>query len=98
MFSMGERKVRPGEKLTEAEVRAIPRANLNSLRDSGYLQIYPKQDVAIAAELAPIVTTRFAIHRGCGKYDVIEGVKLNENILTKAEAEVLVAEGIQASN
>lgn len=91
-FTMGERKIRPGDTLTEDEVLAIPKPNLTALRDSGYLQVYPKQ-AAIQSALAAIATTRFPIHRGCGKYDVIDGVQLNTEQLTKEQALALVAEG-----
>lgn len=88
----GEVWKRPGDPLTEEEVLSIPRANLVALRDSGYLQIYPKAARAIAPEIEKIATTRFAIHRGCGKYDVIEGIQLNEKQLTKDEAFALVGQ------
>lgn len=88
----GEVWKRPGERLTEEEVGSISRANLVALRDSGYLQIFPKQDAAIAPALEPMVTSRFAVHTGAGKYDVIEGVKLNDGPLSKEEAEAVVAQ------
>lgn len=95
----GEIWKRPGDRLSAAEVAEISKPNLIALRDAGYLQVFPKDPgTAIAPELAPIATTRFPIHRGCGKYDVIEGVQLNDHQLSKDEAEALVAAGTNPKN
>lgn len=85
----GVRKARPGEKLTEEQVRAMPRANLKALKASGKLHVIGKAESERASP-AQI----FVVHRGSGKYDVIEGVKINDEPITKEQAEAL--SGVEA--
>jgi hypothetical protein len=82
-FDMGTRTVYPGETLTREQVLAIPTANRRALINTGRLEVYPIAPMAAG-------TKRFAIHMGMGKFDVIEGTKLNNAPLTRAEAEAML--------
>lgn len=80
-FLFGEKQLMAGDRLTEEQVRSIPVNNRNALRDSNFLSIFPKSPDRSGQV--------FVIHRGMGKYDVIDGVKINDEPLTKEEAEAL---------
>lgn len=69
--------------LTGDEVRAIPPANLKAFVSIGTLELYPLPPL-------PPDMQRFCFHMGMGKFDVIEGYKLNPQPLTRAEAEGLL--------
>lgn len=84
-----------GEVITRDEVDAMNPANVIAL---------VKQEKLRPFFAAPIkdgegrTVTRHAIHRGCGKYDVIEGVKLNDEQLSKEEAEAMVGQAVTLTN
>lgn len=82
-FDLGPRTVTIGETLTAEQVREIRPANLKAMVNQGKLELYPLSPAAIG-------TRRFAIHMGMGKFDVIEGVKVNASPLTRAEAEAML--------
>lgn len=79
-FSFGTRRLEVGDRLTEAEVRSIPKDNFNALKSSGNIHVLTKRGAQGES---------FLVHRGSGKYDVIQGVKLNAEPLSKEEAEAL---------
>ena len=81
--TIGPRTVLNGEKLTAEQVREIPSANLKAFVNTGVLELYPVAPV-------PKDSQRFAIHMGMGRFDVIEGYKLNDKPLTRAEAEAML--------
>lgn len=87
-FKFGERRLVHGDTLTGDQVRSIRPTNRSSLVDKGYLMLWPKgqnESVPGAAEVE-----RHVVARGFGRYDVIEGRKLNtEGLLTKEEAYAL---------
>lgn len=85
-FTFGDRELTTRDRLTADEVRSIPLANLNALINTGKIELWP------AAPEQMFVAERFAVNRGFGKWDVIEGRKLNETSLTKIEAEALAAD------
>jgi hypothetical protein len=87
-FNRGGNHLKAGTKLTADEVRSIPMVNRRALAVSGALDVYPvtPQTVAVPADLA-----RFVIHRGAGMYDVIEGRKLTDEPIARAEAEAMAA-------
>lgn len=87
-FNMGGKDVLPGAVLAQVDLEKIPQVNLRSLLSTGKLELFP---VAPGAPDA-IEMSRFAVHTGAGKYDVIEGVKLNDGPLSKEEAEAVVAQ------
>lgn len=82
-LTLGPRTVLSGETLTAEQVREIPSANLKAFVNIGVLELYPMAPV-------PKDARRFAIHMGMGKFDVIEGYKLNDKPLTRGEAEALL--------
>lgn len=83
-FTFGERELTSKDVLTADEVASIPIANLNALINTGKLELFPATPFTFVAE-------RFAVNRGFGKWDVVEGRKLNDAPLTKVEAEALAA-------
>lgn len=85
-FTMGGEVIERGAELTADQVHAIPRANLNSLINGGFLHPYPPADVPPPRENVE----RFLVRRSDLKYDVVEGVRVNAEPLAKAEAEALL--------
>lgn len=83
VFSLGGRHLMASDMMTADEVRAIPTANRRALTEQQYIEIWPSHESA-AADMP-----RHIVSRGAGKYDVIAGVKLNEHLLSKDEAEAL---------
>lgn len=82
LFNSPANPVRVGMTLTREQVLAYPSRNRQSLIDGGYLSIHPR---------VPAGETHI-VSRGFGKFDVIEGRKLNVDPLeSKEEAEALVA-------
>lgn len=86
-FIFGERDMIAGDQLTAEEVVSIPRANLMALINTGKIELWPGAPDGAQT----FVAERFACNRGFGKWDVIEGRKLNDAPLTKDEAEALAA-------
>lgn len=83
----GGEMVLAGTRLTEEQVRAMPRANRESLVDNHRLHILSKSQASVGPLSAD--TQVFTVHLGGGKYNVIEGVKINDEPITKEEAEAL---------
>lgn len=83
-FTACGRRLVSGDLLTGDEVRSLPVANRNALIENRFLEIWPA---------GPTQGKRFLVHLGRGKYDVIEGRKVNAVSVTKEEAEALVATG-----
>lgn len=81
VFRMGDDFAKPGEPLTREQVLAFPQANRQALIDNKYIDVYPPA----AAEGDLLI-----VSRGFGKYDVIQGRKLNIEPLTKEQAEAMV--------
>lgn len=80
-FNMGTERVAPGTNLTREQVVGI--RNRQSLYDNGQLGIYPPNPAEPVGEL-------MIYSRGFGKFDVIRGFKLNDEPMSKEEAEALV--------
>lgn len=74
-FQFGASEKVAGDKLTAEEVAGIPLANLHSLINTNIIELYPK---------AP-GSQRFLVPNG-DKFDVVEGVKLNDKPLALAQA------------
>lgn len=83
-FRMGTEQVRMGRPLTEAEIMTMPVANRRALIDKGMIIVYPRTPVVPSGD-----GERHVVARGFGKYDVIEGHKLNDKPLTKDAARAL---------
>lgn len=81
-FTNNGRQMKAGDSLKADEVIKFPRANRIALVDAGFIEIYPK-----AAGSAIEGAERFIVGNGKHHYDVIHGVKLNEQPLTKAQAD-----------
>lgn len=74
-------RAKPGSSLSEALVRAMK--NRMALESAGYIKIFAKNP--IAAE--PVGDAkRYVVHCGQGRYDVIEGSRLNSEFLSKDAA------------
>jgi hypothetical protein len=78
-FTLGAGAVLAGASLTGDQVRALPIANRRAFVDSGFLEIWP-----VGGE-------RHVVPRGGGKFDVIEGRKLNDAPLSLEDAKELAA-------
>lgn len=83
-----------GTELTADQVKAIPLSNRRALIDNGHIVVMPRAvldetrpDNGLPAEPGE----RFPVHEGGGRWSVYEGRKLNENPLSKDEAEALAA-------
>lgn len=85
-FTRGGEYIKAGTRLSPDDVRSIPIVNRRALAVSGALDIFPVAPAHDAADF-----DRYVIHRGGGHYDVIAGRKLNDEPLSKAEAEGLAA-------
>ena len=84
VFSISGRHAKSGDELSADEVRAIPVANRRALVDAGYIEVWPMPRRADVSEME-----RHVVSRGAGKYDVIAGVKLNDELLSRDEAAAL---------
>jgi hypothetical protein len=84
-FRMGTNYVPANTRLTPEQVFSIRPANRQALIDKGFIVVWPKGGDAPA-----IAGKKFAVHRGAGLYDVYEGRKLNDEPLSREEAELLV--------
>lgn len=82
-FMFGEVEKLSGETLTAEEVQSIPRANLNALVNTGRLELWPmsKDEVDVSQ-----YKSRFLVHRGNGRYDVIEGRRITDAPIPRDEA------------
>jgi hypothetical protein len=73
---------RPGTTLSEALVRAMK--NRMALESAGYIKIFAKNPIQAAPPEGD--AKRYIVHCGQGRYDVIEGTRLNTEFLSKEEA------------
>lgn len=83
-----------GTMLDQEHLRMLPPANRNALIENRFIQVWPlmAKDGAAAVARAPVPLVpheRHVISRGFGKFDVIEGRKLNADPLTKDQAEAM---------
>lgn len=85
-FMFGDVEKIAGETLSREEVASIPRANLNALVNTGKLELWPMSPEEI--DLSQY-KSRFLVHRGNGRYDVIEGRLLTEAPLPREQATAL---------
>jgi hypothetical protein len=85
-FKDSERTYKMGEPLSAEKIKSFH--NYKRMIDIGKIAVYPPAPPTID-NAGP--RERFVMHTGFGHYDVVEGRKLNENSLTKEEAEKLAA-------
>ncbi len=84
-FFRGTESVKAGTILTPDEVAAMPISNRRVLASAGVIDLFPAiPDDAPGHDL-------FLMHVGHGRFDVIEGRRLNAEPLTKDEARALLA-------
>jgi hypothetical protein len=89
-FTMGSRYLARNTILTRDEVLSIRTSNRGSLIDRGYLMVWPKEAAGLAAPQAKQAPGEmFVIHRGFGRYDVVEGRTVNQEPLDKESAYLL---------
>ncbi len=86
-FRMGERFLFANTKLTPEEVFSINPANRVALINNGMLVIWPRGNEVAAP--AAVKAERFMVHTGGGRYDVIEGRRVNEASLSREEAQAM---------
>jgi hypothetical protein len=85
-FTNGDRRMKSGDRMTSAEVRALPAASRQALIDSHFLDVYPPVPGEEPAERHVVRTPGFASKT----YDVIAGSRIASG-LTKEQAEALAA-------
>jgi hypothetical protein len=77
-FEIDGKRLPPGMALSRETI--LGWRNYRALILNGNIAVYPPKDAECE---------RFALHMGGGRYDVIEGRKLNDHPLTKDEAEAM---------
>lgn len=87
-FTFGSRRMLAGETLTGDELRSIRTQNRNAMVEKGFILLWPK-DAGESFGQSPSCSVRFVRPLGFGRYDVIEGRKLNEDYLDKEAAYAL---------
>lgn len=80
-FSLAGEVMLAGRELTGAQIRAMTTANRKALLRAGFLDVWPVHSGPSG--------DRFVVNLGFGKFDVVEGRKLNSEPLTKEQATAL---------
>ena len=80
-FTDATRRYKMGEQLTAAQIKSFH--NHRRMIDIGKIAVYPPAPAG--------KSERHVVSTGFGRFDVIEGHKLNDRALTKDEAEELAA-------
>jgi hypothetical protein len=97
--------VKVGTTLTGDQIRNMGAANRRELMDR-YISVWPQAPAAVAsppgaAEPTERSTTeppsRFVVPLGFGAWDVVEGIKLNDKAVTRAEAYALAGKPLPPS-
>ena len=83
-FRMGDKYLMRGTVLSREQICRIPTQNRNALIDKGYIHVQLK-----GMETAEAGGERFVMSLGFGRFDVIEGRKLNEAHLSREAAYAL---------
>lgn len=83
-FTMGPRRLFAGDTLSREEVLALPLSNRVALTDANYFDVWVKAPNAVLPD-----AERFIVRTGQGLYNVVAGHKLNDEPMTKEEAERL---------
>ncbi len=93
-FRTGGKWLRNGTKVGHEQLARMGTNNRNSLIDKGYLYTIPKALMGAIPMAAPITgAERHIVSRGFGRFDVIEGHKINDAPLTKEAATALIKAG-----
>lgn len=85
-FTSNGEWVRPGTRLTREELLKLPRTNLQALVDTDKVHLFPPAPGQIDG-----MGEMHLVSRGFGKFDVFQGRRVNEEPLSKEEAEALMA-------
>lgn len=88
-FGADGKWLRPRSRLSAKEVLAM--GNRRALVNSGRLAIFPPSDIEGEPADAAKAVERHVVSKGFGKFSVIEGRVLNDEPMTKEEAEALAA-------
>lgn len=89
-FSQSGKELTNGMVLSPGEVENMNPNNRRALQDNGFIQIFPKPARShLEADLNAVPMQRHAISIGFGKWDVIEGRKVNAEPLTREQAYAL---------
>lgn len=89
-FRTNGRSLFAGMKLTRDDLVKMPAQNRNALIEAGRIVVWPR-DAGATPSAAPSAAgaQRFVSPRGFGKYDVIEGRKVNAEPVSREEAHAL---------
>lgn len=98
-FRMGEKLLPRGTVLSREEVMSIRTSNRSSLIDRGHLSVWPIEAVAMQKiqQHSSEPQERHVISSGFGRYNVIEGRRLNEQPLDRESAYLLADKPMPAS-
>jgi len=96
-FRMGDRSLPRGTVLSRDEVMSIRISNRGSLIDKGYLSVWPRDAIAQQVAQHSEPQERHVVNCGFGRYDVVEGRKLNEQYLDKESAYLLAGKPLPAN-
>jgi hypothetical protein len=82
-FTFNGEYTKRGQNLTAEQVLSINLPNRRALIDSNFIEVYPKTPLVAGGE-------KFIVGIGKNQYNVIEGRVLNDEPLTREEAERLL--------
>lgn len=95
-FNSDGGRVKAGTILTHEQLSKMPRQNRDVMVEKNWIILIPKDPMNSAkpSQVSPPAVAdgqpqRHLVSLGFGRFDVIEGVKLNEKPLRKKEAEAL---------
>jgi len=90
-FKMGDKTLPRGTVLDREAVLSIRISNRGSLIDKGYLSVWPREAVAqqMAQQHSSEPQERHVVNCGFGRYNVVEGRRLNEQVLDRESAYLL---------
>ncbi len=88
-FTMGDRTLPRGTVLTREQIVGIRTANRSSLIDKGYLMVWPREALSSGQPVVTEPQERHVVNIGFGRWNVIEGRKLNQEPLDKESAHLL---------
>ena len=98
-FRMGDKTLPRGTVLDRGQMLSIRISNRSSLIDKGYLSVWPLEAVAqqVQQQHSAEPQERHVVNCGFGRYDVVEGRKLNEQYLDKESAYLLAGKPMPAN-
>lgn len=85
-----------GMVLAAGEVALINPNNRKALIDNGFIQIFPKPVRShLEADVDKVQAERHVVSLGFGRWDVIEGKKINKEPLTREQAQALAEPAVR---